>query len=425
MSGYSRHKDAKGNPKRIRKAFKGPNARELALKYKLELENQELRDDLTNPEDIRRTKLNHDAEILILDMIREIREDLKDDETEGHLLLKKAVDFFLESPTRTESEITPRELYTLFIERRNWKKRSKPHKANFSATVDKFCSYFDSDRNLATITRKEVETFLNRRGKNETSDACFRLEYAHIHALFEYGLKLNHISKNVVHEIEKPELDKKEPVSLTIEQCRKLFIYAEKVDAESDEWLKKRNRPIVGSSVAYYALAIFAALRPFEVRRAEWEDIDWDQGIIRARMRKSGGYTRSVELPKVCLAWLNHVGGKKRKGLITPNNINKRSAVIRAASGFRIEPGNYTGTFGLEAEVKDSGKEDRPEWTNDICRHTGITYRLRDVQDKPAVALWAGNSPEEIERSYKSIKGVTNKTYEQFYKLTPKKVLKK
>lgn len=424
VSGYLTQRDENGNQKRVRKAFKGTNAYELAVKYKTDLENQDIQDSLRNKSDLRETKIDEQTEFTVVELIRALRDDLNDQDTEGHVLLKKAVDFFLDSPIRSQKEITLSALLVKYEARRNWKKRSKAHTKNFHATIEKLCSYFDSDRDFASITREEVETFLDRRG--ETSDASFRLEYAHLHAFFEYGKSQNFSRINVVHEIEKPELDKKEPVSLTIDQIVKIFTYADKVDSFTKKWRAKNKRPEENcSTIAYFALAIFCALRPFEVGRALWEDIDWDQGIIRARMRKSGGYTRSVEIPPVCIEWLKFVGGENKTGEITPKNLTKRSAIVRAAAGFRIQPGNYkTGSnFGLDAEIEGSGNKDRPEWVPDVCRHTGITYKLRDLQDKPATALWAGNSPEEIERSYKSIAGINDKTFDEFYKLTPKKVI--
>ena len=214
--------------KRVRKAFKGTNAYELAVKYKTDLENQDIQDSLRNKSDLRETKIDEQTEFTVVELIRALRDDLNDQDTEGHVLLKKAVDFFLDSPIRSQKEIILSAL-SGNMSTQKLKKRSKAHTKNFYATIEKLCSYFDSDRDFASITREEVETFLDRRG--ETSDASFRLEYAHLHAFFEYGKTQNFSRINVVHEIEKPELDKKEPVSLTIDQIAKIFTYADKVDS--------------------------------------------------------------------------------------------------------------------------------------------------------------------------------------------------
>ena len=103
--------------------------------------------------------------------------------------------------------------------------------------------------------------------RRECAPATKRIEYAHIHALFEWARKQmrNLLIQCQLTAVDKPKIDHKEPKSLTIDQAKNLFRIANEVED--------------GSLVAYFVLAIFAALRPFEVRRAQWEDFDWDENI--------------------------------------------------------------------------------------------------------------------------------------------------
>ena len=179
-------------------------------------------------------------------------------------------------------EITVADYYRIFKQRKNFQNKSKAHKNGFTRTCDKFVSYF-GDRNIASITQDEVEEFLNRR-EHEVSASAFRLEYAHLHALFRRANDSNYVAVNVVTAIEKPELQRGEPQCLTIKQCKLLLKYAQVCDDATAKWRAKNKRSKEDCSiVGYYALALFAALRPYEVRRAEWADIDWDEGVIRAR----------------------------------------------------------------------------------------------------------------------------------------------
>ena len=263
------------------------------------------------------------------------------------------------------------------------------------------------DRVISTITIKEIENFLERR---ECAAATKRIEYAHIHALFEWARKQTLLRANVVTAVDKPKIDHKEPESLTIDQAKDLLYYASKVEE--------------GSLVAYFVLAIFAALRPYEVRRAQWEDFDWDENILRARQQKGDGFTRAVELPEIALKWLEHINAKEKTGPVTPTNITKQFALIRAAAGFKIAEGNFKSCkkWGLDDKVKNSSKN-KTEWVNDVCRHTGITYQLKTVRHIGEVAEWAGNSPEVIKKAYKSVAGVTKASTEAYYNLTPENVL--
>ena len=406
VDGYLRQKDESGKLKRVRKTFSGPNARELALAYRDQQETQDLKEFRDNKDNYRVTKLSPELEFQVLDLIRELREETQDNETSGQALLKTAVDFYITSPYRGTKDVTVIEVRDLYYDRDNYKRLSDKHRRDVENTFDKFCAHY-GDRVISTITIKEIENFLERR---ECAAATKRIEYAHIHALFEWARKQTLLRANVVTAVDKPKIDHKEPESLTIDQAKNLLYYANEVEE--------------GSLVAYFVLAIFAALRPYEVRRAQWEDFDWDENILRARQQKGDGFTRAVELPEIALKWLEHINAKEKTGPVTPSNITKQFALIRAAAGFKIAEGNFKSCkkWGLDDKVKNSSKN-KTEWVNDVCRHTGITYQLKTVRHIGEVAEWAGNSPEVIKKAYKSVAGVTKASTEAYYNLTPENVL--
>lgn len=407
VDGYLKQRDESGNIKRVRKTFSGANARELALAFRDEQETQDLQDFRKNKNKYRVTKLSPELEFQVLDLIRDLRTETNDQDSSGEELLKAAVDFYITSPYRGSKDITVEGVLELYYERDNYKRLSDKHRRDFENTLDKFLTYY-GDRVISSISIKEIETFIDRR---ECSAATKRIEYCHIHALFEWARKQTFLRANVVTAVDKPKVDHKEPVSLTIEQVNNLLYYASKVDN--------------GSLVAYFVLAIFAALRPYEVRRAQWEDFDWDENILRARQQKGDGFTRAVELPSIALQWLEHINAKEKTGAVTPTNIAKQFALIRAASGFKIPVGNFKSCkkWGLDELVKNSDKN-KEVWVNDVCRHTGITYQLKTIRHIGEVAEWAGNSPAVIKKAYKSVKGVTKASTEAYYNLTPENVLK-
>ena len=427
VTGYLTQKDAKGKQKRVRKAFKGANALELAKAYKLQQETDDLRESFDNQRNYRETKLDSETEHIVVDLIRKLRETDNDTDSQGHTLLSKAVEFYISSPYRGTQDILLEELYDLYIQRDNFKNKSKKHKDAFCATIG-FLKGSYGTRLISSITLPELTTFINRpsRTGGERSAASKRLEIAHVRALFEWARKQTLVKVSVAAGLERPELVSNEPVSLSIQQCQDILFFADAVDKKSIENKKFLKKNIDDTSlVGYTALALFAALRPFEVGRAEWEDIDWDEKVIRVKQRKGKTITRAVDLPDVCLDWLKHLNAQNRTGKIVPSNFTKSWAVVRAAAGFRIAEGSFknSSTFGLDKIIKNCSDDKRPEWVNDVLRHTGITYRCKVIGHDGRVAQWAGNSAEEIENSYKSISGVTPKTTEQFYKLTPEKVL--
>ena len=405
VSGYLEQRDPSGKKIRVRREFKGTNARDKAVAYRDTLETRDLQ--MLKNTNYRETKLSEEYEFTALTMESDLREHLRDWETEGHVLLRRAVDFFVNSPRRGTEDLDVSQVSERYQQRDHFSSLSEKHKSSFVSTLNHFCKKFGT-RNVATITPEEVGDWINRR---KASASTKKKEYAHLHSLFEWAKRQTIVRDNVVTAVDKPRVQTNEPISLSIDQVRQLLFFANQVNH--------------GALIPYFALAIFAALRPEEVKRAKWEDFDWDENLIRATQRKGKGYTRAVELPETCVKWIKHFGIRE-KGPVTPKNMTKNFCVVRAAAGFRIAEGTIKSTswWGLDRMIKGSNDPNRPEWVNDVCRHTGITYRLKIIKHVGEVAEWAGNSPEVIQRNYKSVIGVTKASVKEFYSLTPEKVLK-
>jgi hypothetical protein len=75
--------------------------------------------------------------------------------------------------------------------------------------------------------------------------------------------------------------------------------------------------------------------------------------------------------------------------------------------------------FGFDELIADSDSKRRPEWPHNALRHTGITYRYKQIRSIGEVAEWSGNSERMIQKHYKSVKGVTKQTTEDYFNLTP------
>ena len=93
VDGYLKDKDANGKLLRVRKTFSGPNAKDLARAYI----NEKIIEDSNSASDttIRKSKLDDEFEFGVLDLVKRIRKELKDDESDPIDLLTKAVDNYL------------------------------------------------------------------------------------------------------------------------------------------------------------------------------------------------------------------------------------------------------------------------------------------------------------------------------------------
>ena len=406
VDGYLREKDSGGKPKRIRKRFKGPNARILATNFKDEKEALDLQR-ITGVE-VRQTKITDEEEHVINDLINQLREDGGDEDTPGHVLLGRAVRHFLDSPTRGMEVVTVAEGKDRYLARKGADKLSDKHARGVKNKLDNFCSLF-GDRLLSSITADEVDEWVEDR---QASDRTKETYYNAIHALFEWCRKKCFISNNVVGVMDKPVAPSYgEPQSLAVDQIPDLFRYAAVIDG--------------GSMVPYLVLALFAGVRPEELTRAEWEDFDWDENTLRVRQRKGQKlgveYLRAVEIPEVGIKWLEYCNARELKGKIRPGNGTKLFNLIRACAGWRIGKGSLKSMdyFGFDELIADSDSKRRPEWPHNALRHTGITYRYKQIRSIGEVAEWSGNSERMIQKHYKSVKGVTKQTTEDYFNLTP------
>lgn len=173
-----------------------------------------------------------------------------------------------------------------------------------------------------------------------------------LYGLFEFALKREWCDKNPIKLIEKQKVVEKEIIPLTHTQAESLL--------KSAENTKKRDcLPAVG-------LLLFAGIRPREVWRLKWKDIDLEEGFItvRSQCSKTGG-VRHVEI----MPALKRILAKYKredKSAICPPDWNREWKNIREESGFK-------GT-----------------WVQDVLRHTYASYFAKRYRDLPRLQLKMG-----------------------------------
>jgi integrase len=183
-----------------------------------------------------------------------------------------------------------------------------------------------------------------------------------------------------------------------------------------------------GKLVPYVTLALFAAIRPTELARITWDNLDLEAGTITigakmAKMRqrrivemacltekdKKG---KETTLPANLIAWLKPHATKKLP--FHGTNWRKDFDAVKLAAGFGNPDLKPAGTETEEA--KQRRKALKP-WTPDILRHTGISNHLACFQHEGKTAAWAGNSPDIIQRHYKGL--VKQADAKEFWTIKP------
>ena len=199
-----------------------------------------------------------------------------------------------------------------------------------------------------------------------------------LYGLFEFALKREWCDKNPIKLIEKRKVVEKEIIPLTHTQAESLLKSA-KVQKNSN------CLPAVG-------LLLFAGIRPREVRRLKWKDIDLEEGFItvRSQCSKTGG-VRHVEI----MPALKRILAKYKredKSAICPPNWRRKWKDIREESGFK-------GT-----------------WVQDVLRHTYASYFAKRYRDLPRLQLNMGHRDLSLLRSrYVNMVGIKKSDAKAFF----------
>jgi integrase len=271
-------------------------------------------------------------------------------------------------------------------------------------------SFVGLDKLLNDITVDDLKHLIL--GKQwEVSDSTRRDLWKTLNHFYEWasGVLPYRCSENPMKHVVKKKANELDPEAFSPEQAQKLMDAA--------------HRCFDSTTVPYFAIALFAGLRPEEIRGNEdqpildWNQFNWDEGSESIRLKGKKAWRRVVQLPANCVAWLKPY--KLDSGPVIPENFNKKYDVVRAVAGFKTSKARLYGIdkSGLEEELKGSDSPDRPEWIRDGLRHSALSYRLRDVQDTARVCLWAGNSPKVFNAHYEGL--VTDADAKRYWAITP------
>jgi integrase len=213
---------------------------------------------------------------------------------------------------------------------------------------------------VSGIQSRDVEGWLSDRPIALSTRAS---QLSRLSTLFEFASRRGYVRANPCDQIEVPSMEHRPPVILTVDQCRTVM---ETV---------RRDHP---RALAWFALALFAGIRPEECDRLTWPDVDLDAGTVRVDAAASKvRQRRIVHLMSVAVAWLRVA--RPVSDLPMPHASRRR--VLRS--------------------VRDALGMHR--WPADALRHTAASMMLTLRQDAAAVAMELGNSPGVLFRHYREI----------------------
>ena len=230
-------------------------------------------------------------------------------------------------------------------------------------------------RNFSELSLSECEEWLNAAFH---TDSQFNKARAMLHGLFEFALRREWCDKNPIKRIERKKVIEREIQPLKLSETKRLIKTAQ-------------NESPVYAVVA--ALLVYTGIRPHEVRRLTWRDIDTEEKTItvRSQCSKTGG-VRQVEIPPVLNRLLITHSRELNKEKICPPNWQRHWRKIRDNSGFR------------------------GRWVQDVLRHTYASFHAKNYADLPRLQLNMGHRDLSLLRSrYVNMHGISRAEAKSFF----------
>lgn len=247
-----------------------------------------------------------------------------------------------------------------------------------------------SNARMDEITPELVETFLDSRTKVSatTKDNDRRAVSRFFSWCIERPRRWMSSNPASVVRVEQATDDTPPPI-LTVAECKALLRAA----ANQND----------GALAPYVATALFAGLRPFELSRLTWSQVNLKDGEIRLEANQTKtGLARVIAVDATLRAWLTAHKGKA----FFPANWRKMFDAVKLEAGF--------GTPGEAGEAK------LKPWVPDLTRHTAISHFFRNSGSYGLTAERHGNSEAIIKKHYQG--RVSSADTKAFYALKPNKV---
>lgn len=230
-------------------------------------------------------------------------------------------------------------------------------------------------RNFSELSVSECEEWLNAAFHTNPQ---FNKARTMLHGLFEFALRREWCDKNPIKRIERKKVVEKEIQPLKLAETKRLIKNAQ------------RESPVYAIVAA---LLVYTGIRPREVRRLTWRDIDTEEKTItvRSQCSKTGG-VRQVEIPPVLNRVLIAHSRELKEEKICPTDWQRRWRKIRDNSGFR------------------------GRWVQDVLRHTYASFHAKNYADLPRLQLNMGHRDLSLLRSrYVNMHGISRIEAKSFF----------
>jgi len=236
------------------------------------------------------------------------------------------------------------------------------------------------------ILQGYIDSMVDRRG-NPTTPRTKRNYWKLINTLIQFGVKRKCIPNEMLDHVRGVDLPKDNPSEITIWK-----------PSEFAEMLNAARPELVPTLV----LGGFAGIRPAEINRLDWAELDLGGKMVKVAASKAK--TRSRRIVPLCdaaIAWLKPYSARTGKVAYYAETNKYAAAVMSDVRTARELQGYFT----------------EPEWRKNALRHSYISYRLAETHTAHRVAIEAGNSENIIFKNYREL--VTEEEARAWFSILP------
>ncbi|MDB6124562.1 MAG: hypothetical protein JWQ71_3555 [Pedosphaera sp.] len=274
----------------------------------------------------------------------------------GDKSLAAAVEFYLNNYIEPVSDKTIQEAYDEFMLAKGTQNRRQATISDLKCRVGLLVQHYGG-KLVSQVSSDDLSRVIFQPGIESQTQKHRRTK---IGQFFNWSVKKQYCLRNPIDSVEIPVVEDSEPQVYDLCEVRAL--------------LKAAKAYKAGKLLPYFCLALFAGLRPAELKRVPWSSIKLPERIIRiegktAKRRKR----RIVEISDNLVAWLLPYVGKP----IVVTNWAKDFNAVRRMAGFKGS------TFSV-------GDEGRKAWIADGLRHTSLTNHLALHESEGRTARWGG-----------------------------------
>lgn len=295
----------------------------------------------------------------------------------GDRPLMDAVRFYVENYRDPEVKITLPEAFAKFITTKTTDRARPETLNNLRFRVGAFIKTQSAERLVSDVLPAHVTEFIDRDGTKPRGLRTKKNDYLALSSFFSWASQHTpcYCASNPMPKSKRAKIDQTDPEIMPLGTVHRLL----------DAAATYKD----GRCLPYFTLGLFCALRPDEMDRITWKNIDLEDRIVTlgADIAKTRS-KRHVEISDNAIEWLR------------PHALKKTEIGI--------------GRYDFDAVRKLAGLK---KWAVDIMRHTSVSHHLTAHQHEGKTALWAGNSPTIIQKHYKGL--VKRQDAEAFWSISP------